>query len=268
MNHCILITTVKNRADHFLKTFPLSTSQYGISYEISLVDFYSNDGFYDHLKKQISFRKEAFSPFLKKINYIKLLKDLKFNPRKAKNLGSSYHKNKTGQPKNILAFNDADVLLGMTYLEFWSNKIRAKESFLATRTQETRASLPRRLATEINYGNLMAHSEDFFAINGFDENVGHYGGDDDDLYHRLKLYGLKEINPYSPLDARQFSILHGDDLRVSQLEDPRRVEKEKAFDKIFKNQDFLAKDSNFLNLPYSMKISTLETLYDKEISKS
>ena len=38
-----LITTVKNRLNHFLQTFPSAISQRGVEYELVYVNFHSND---------------------------------------------------------------------------------------------------------------------------------------------------------------------------------------------------------------------------------
>ena len=238
MKKSVIIVTIKNRLNHFLKTFPFMVAQYGRQYDLVLVDFHSNDRFQEHLLKEVNFRKDTFSPFLEKIRCVRLLKDFNFNPRKARNLGASYYKDEDA----VLVFSDADVFLGMTYVDYWSKKVQERKSFVATRIQDTKASFltsraygPSRLAPEINYGNFLVHASDYFTINGFDESVGHYGGDDDDIYHRLKLSGLREINPYDSSESRQYSIVHGDEERLSQLEEPQRVKALDAFDKIYDN---------------------------------
>ena len=156
----------------------------------------------------------------------------------------------------------------MTYVDFWSDKVKENKSFAATRTQDTRASAPSRLSPEINYGNFVVHSRDYFTVNGFDESIGHYGGDDDDIYHRLKLSGLREINPYDSNEARQYSILHGDEERLLELEKPQRIKQKEAFNEIYNNIDFFAKNSNFLELQYIKKISKILSIYEKNISNS
>jgi len=259
MKKSVIIVTIKNRLNHFLKTFPFMASQYGMPYDLVLVDFHSNDTLQEHLLKEVEFRKDTFSPFLGKIKCIKLLEDLKFNPRKARNLGASHYKDKDV----IFAFSDVDVFLGMTYLNFWANKVKENRSFIATRVQDTGASLPSRLSPEINYGNFLVHSRDFFAVNGFDENVGHYGGDDDDIYHRLKLLKLREVNPYDHFEARQYSIVHDDELRLSQMENTHRVNQARAFEKVYNNIEHFVKNSLFLDFNYTKNISKEKILYEK-----
>ena len=104
-------------------------SQYGVPYELVLVNFHSNDNFEESLRTECEFRKDAFSPHLQKITQVKLLEDLKFNPRKARNLGAAYCKSEDA----TFLFSDADVFLGMTYISFWRDKVKKGETFVVTR---------------------------------------------------------------------------------------------------------------------------------------
>ena len=253
-----LIVTVKNRLSHFLQTFPFMISQYGEKYELVIVNYYSNDNLEEELSKEIEKRQETLSPYLNKIIYIKLLEDLKFNLKKARNLAASYFDNE----ESIFAFSDADVFLGMTYLDYWSKKVNKNKTFVATRIQDTRASYPHRIKPEINAGNFLVNSKDFFKIQGHDENMSKYGGGDDDLFHRLKLTGLREINPYDEKESMQYSIIHGDELRLKDLEIPERVKKEETFEKIYANKAYCLKHNNFIRKGYSSNISTMEVLYE------
>ena len=254
-----LITIIKNRLNHFLKTFPFMVSQYGLEYELLIVDFYSTDGFQDYLLEEIKFRKDSFSPYLKKITCVRDTTDEKFSTKKAKNLGAIYC-----SKKDTLAFSDVDVFLGMDYLHHWIPKVKKGETFVATRRKDTRASLPERLKPEINYGNLFVHAEDYYKVEGFDESILHWGGADDDIFHRLKLLGLHEINPHDSVEAKQYSILHGDDLRLELLEDTERYDKESLFNKIFSNKDRIqSRESCYLNLQRALAFSKDTVLYEK-----
>jgi len=228
-----LIVTAKNRVGHFIQTFPSLITQYGSEYDLVFSDFHSTDNFLETLKNEAENRKEMFSPYLRQIRCIRLMKDMKFNPRKAKNLGVSG----SDADVNILAFSDIDTFIGIDYLSYWSRRIEEGKSFFATRQQESRAALPIRIKPEINYGNVIVYKSDFLGINGWDESVNHYGGDDDDFFHRLKLNELREINPISHLDAKQYSILHGDELRTAFMEKVERVNKEEAFNQIYDNKE-------------------------------
>jgi len=242
--HVSLIVTIKNRVQHFLQTFPSIITQYGISYSIIFVDFDSNDGFLETLKKEVEYRKIMFSPFLKDITCISKFKEPKFNPRSAKNLGVYCVRN-----EDILAFSDVDTFIGIDYICYWSNRIEAGKSFFVTRQQESMAALPKRLSMEINYGNIIVFKSDFMQVNGWDESVDYYGGDDDDLFHRLKLNGLREINPISNVDAKQYSILHGDELRTQYMNISNKVDKDIAFSTIYNNKDYKCKMFKHLTTP-------------------
>mgnify|MGYP003627180839 CR=1 FL=1 len=254
-----LIVTVKNRKDHFVKAFPFMVSQYGIDYDLVVVNFHSNDNFEEAFNHEVEYRRDTFSPNLKKINHIKLLEDLKFNARKARNLGAFYCKGED----SVLAFSDADVFVGVSYLSHWSNKVEKGNTFVTTRVQDTKASRARRIKKEINYGNFLAASEDFFNINGFYEDVKHRGGEDDEIYHRFKLLGMREINPHDSLEARQYSIMHEDEIRYSEFEISTIPELKVQFERIYNITDPYAENSNFLNAEFVEKISKREILYEK-----
>ena len=259
MVDCTLITTVKNRLNHFLQTFPSAISQYGIDYEILYVNFHSNDDFEKYLIDEVNFRKPMFSPYLKSIKQIKLLEDLKFSPRKSKNMSFHYVDNNS----QILAFSDADVFIASNYLYYWSNKVIEDKTFVTTRIQESMASSSRRLKNEINYGNFLVSKKDFFDVRGLDESVKSYGGDDDDVFHRLKLKGLREINPHDALEARNYSILHGDEERLENLEISTRVDTEQSFQNIYQNKDFVSPESKFLNKKYLNNIVLESKIYTR-----
>lgn len=250
-NECVnLIVTIKNRVQHFLQIFPSLITQYGVDYNIIFVDFGSDDNFFKVLKKEIEYRKIMFSPYLKDITCIRKIKGMKFNPRSAKNLGAYYAKD-YGQ---ILAFSDVDTFIGIDYICYWSNKIESGKSFFVTRQQESMAALPRRLNPEINYGNVIVFKSDFMKVNGWDESIRHYGGDDDDLFHRLKLKGLREINPISCLDAKQYSILHGDELRTKYMHSVDKVDQQVSFSKIYSNRDYKCLKCKHLLMPKAFKV--------------
>ena len=257
MNKVKLITIVKNRLDHFLKSFPFMVSQYGVEYDFVVVDYHSNDDLYQEVLDDLNFRKDTFSPFLNSIQYIHLTPDLKFNSKKARNLGASYFLD----DDCVLSFCDVDTFPGMSYLSYWSKKVVKGRSFVATRIQESMASSSSRLSHEVNYGNYFVHSQDYREVGGCDESMDKWGGGDDDVYHRLKLSGLREINPYDSLEARQYSIIHGDDLRLGFLENSARANPEETFKKIYSNLNPESPESNFLIVDDSR--SNLEILYEK-----
>ena len=106
-----MVITIKNRLDHFIKTFPFNVSQTGIDYNVLYVDYDSEDNFVDQLKDEIEYRKDMFSSNLKKIKLVRLKQKEKFDPRKAKNLGAAY----ACEYSSIIIMNDADTMLSMDY---------------------------------------------------------------------------------------------------------------------------------------------------------
>ena len=260
MTKCSLVITVKNRLNQFLQTFPSAISQYGVDYELIYVNFHSNDKFEDHLRSEVAFREPMFSPNLKCIKQVKLLEDLKFSPRKSKNMSVLY----TNPNSKVLAFSDADVFISSNYLHYWSKKVILNKSFVATRVQDTMASIPRRIKKEVNYGNFLVSKKDFIDVRGLDESIKHYGGDDDDIYHRLKLKGLREINPYDAVEARNYSILHGDDLRLDNFEVPERGDTKSSFERIYYNKSYVSPESKFMDPSYLKGRVAEEIIFKKE----
>ena len=243
-----LIVGNKNRTNHFVQTFPSMITIYGVQYELVIVDFHSEDDLNEDLMYGMNeaFR-EIMSPYLSKVRYIRLDENLKYNARKAKNLGAKYAEG------NILAFTDADVILGMNYFEHVKN-VDPRKSFVATRIQDTRANYPKRISPEINYGNCLVSKIDFERIGGWDESIPYYGGDDDDFYHRLKLSGLKEVNPKDSVDAKQYSILHGDEHRLTHLEDTARRSANSEFEKIYSNKMYENVNNDFYYKDIKVKV--------------
>ena len=260
MVKCSLIITVKDRLNHFLQTFPSAISQYGIDYELIYVNFHSNDNFEERFRGEVGFREPMFSPYLKKIKQVKLLEDLSFSPRKSKNMSVPY----TDANSQFLAFSDVDVFISSNYLHYWVDKVIPNQTFSATRIQETKASAPSRLKPEINYGNFVVSKVDYVEVRGLDETVKHYGGDDDDIYHRLKIRGLREINPHTAVEARNYSIIHGDDLRLSGLEVSKRANSAQAFEKIYSNINYESPQSDFLDAYFLKDKVEHETIFEKE----
>lgn len=238
-----IVTTIKNRKEHFQKTFvSLVTQETHLPYEIIIVDFASNDGFDTICADHIRSIQPLFSDSLVKIKRIYLDFDASFNSGKAKNLAYRFLDEKS----DLMSFTDIDVFLSMNYHQFWLDKIDDK-SFFSSRIQETTEHNSRRINPKINYGNMLVSKQSFGLVGGFDENNPTWGGDDDDITHRLKLSGLRELNPYNKFDAHHTSILHGDDLRLNNLENNHKSQEHAAekFKKIRENQVIF--NSSFLN---------------------
>ena len=255
-----IIVTIKNRREHFVKVFPsLVTQQQPQSYQLLLVDYGSQDDLENSLKNMIQDYNSLFSDSLRLISRVCVEKDLPFNSGKAKNLGCNFSEGK------ILSFSDADVFLGMDYHRHWIQTLSLSHNcFFSSRVQETTKQQSRRLSSKTNYGNMIVEKSVFLKIGGFDENNPTWGGDDDDIIHRLKLDNYREINPHNIYESHHTSILHDDDVRTKFLESTEKnkeLAKDK-FEKIYSNNE--AKNINFLSFYNANKdIVKVENLYER-----
>lgn len=260
-----IVVTVKNRRDHFIKTLPFNVSQVGVDYRLLYVDYDSEDDFVEKLYSEIDYRKDMFSPYLKQIRLVKLNKKEKYDIRRAKNLGAAY-----ALPySNIIAINDADTIFGMDYIKKWSKLTKPGMSFVTNRIQESKGTYPSRMNPIVNYGNIVVSSDDFKKVGGYDETSIGWGGDDDDIFHRLKLSGLREINPYTAEDASQYSIMHSDDLRFKDTFFPDMLKPDmhgvqNTQNRVYENTDRLrSKKSNYLKSEFIKNISSEEVVYEQ-----
>lgn len=251
--NCSLIVGIKNRLCHIKQTFPSMITQYtDFHYELVIVNWYSSDGLIDFLKDSVITYRDIMSDNLRCIKLISINDDLSYNPRRVKNLGAdeSMYDN--------YCFTDADVYLGMNYLRCLSKYVQPFKSFVATRSQDSYGMMPQRIKPRINYGNCIVHCSDFSMINGWDESINFYGGDDDDFYHRLKISGVREINPSDEYDCHHYSILHGDELRLVEFEDIERRKPSERMEEIYNNKEYV----NIHRTKY--KNYKFELIYDKQ----
>jgi hypothetical protein len=208
-----LIVTVKNRLDHWRYSMPTLVSQMGVPYELVLVDYYSEDCFERELNQYIIDECKKFSTFLDAIRVIRLTENAKFSSCKAKNLGAR----ETSLRSQLLVFSDIDTLLREDYIAYWISAVQKNKTACFA---SNRAGWDRRIATEVNYGNTVISKKLYWHVQGHNENIKGYGGDDDEFYNRLENAGAVECNPVSASEARQYSILHGDEERMKYLEEP------------------------------------------------
>ncbi len=203
-----LIVTIKNRISHWNLSMPFLVSQMGVPYELLFVDYFSEDGFSDRLMNYIEKGKESFSSDLKSIRSIRIKENRKFSSCRAKNLGARNARHP------ILAFTDIDTFLREDYLAFHVSELLKSTTTFCT----NRAELDCRFSTEINYGNLVLYQNLYHRVEGHNETIIGYGGDDDELFHRLNLTGAKCVSPRNSFETRQYSLLHGDEARMENLE--------------------------------------------------
>ena len=260
-----IAVTVKNRLEHFLKTFPFNISQVGCKYRLLYIDFDSEDDFKNVLLETVKNFTDIFSKDLIQIKLVELKTKEKYDITRAKNLAAVY----ASKESDIIIINDADTILGMDYVKKWSSLTVPNKTFVTNRIQENRAQYPKRISPEVNYGNVIVSSKDFFDVSGYDEFYTGWGGDDDDFFHRLKLKGLREINPYSLDDSSQYSIMHSDELRFKDIVNPELNKKttdgvKATHDRVYSNKSRLtSKLSNCILEDYYKKITEESILYEK-----
>jgi predicted glycosyltransferase involved in capsule biosynthesis len=260
-----IVVTVKNRLEHSLKTFPFNVSQIGTDYNLLYVDYDSEDGFSESLRKIIKSHQDIFSINLRKITLVRLNRNEKYDIRRAKNLGALF----ACEESSIILINDADTMLGMDYLTKWCNLTKKGKTFATNRYQDTRGTFPARVSPEINYGNIVVCTQDFIDVSGYDETSTGWGGDDDDLFHRLKLKGLREINPNNALDARQYSIMHSDEFRFKDTLHPDMIKPDTEGVKetqrnVYKNKERIKSlKSNYFSMEYVENFTSKEVLYER-----
>jgi hypothetical protein len=75
---------------------------------------------------------------------------------------------------------------------------------------------------------------------------------------------MQEVNPHDAAEAKQFSIIHGDELRYDFLEDSEKYDSSELFAKIYSNQERISStNSQHLGLNYSSTISKKSICYER-----
>lgn len=129
-----------------------------------------------------------------------------FSVAKARNLGAAIAKTEA------LLFVDADVLIPGNFLSILSPEYRP-DRFIRFLGQGPSAQ-------QGTWGLCVVPREAFVTVGGYDECFRGWGGEDDDLYYRLKNMGLKEaVFSASILET----IPHPDHLRTAHYEQKDKV---------------------------------------------
>ncbi len=174
------ITTCKNRLPHLKQTLPLMLRQ--PKSEVIVVDYGCEQGTAAWVKEH--------HPAAK---LVQVNDDPVFCAARARNMGA-----KNGSHE-VLCFVDADVLLNFE-LSTWLELNRDPNGFYV---------YPEQKASELA-GFLIVAREHFFKVDGYDEAIRGWGGEDRDLCERLARTGLStHLVPQGSLSP----ILHGDELR-------------------------------------------------------
>ena len=174
------VTTCKGRLSHLQQTLPCIVGQPGIACVV--VDYGCPDGAADWV---ISNHPE--------VGVVRVADDSSFNASRARNLGAA------AMDTPWLAFFDADVFCSPQFASIVVPQLRRGYYY---RPEPV---------TPQTWGSIICHRADFAAIGGYDEAFMGWGGEDDDLYARLAMSGLRQATFPAALISE---IAHDDALRV------------------------------------------------------
>jgi glycosyltransferase involved in cell wall biosynthesis len=160
-----IITTCKSRLEH-LKT-SIESWKYFNPAEIIVVDVSCPD----KTSKWLS----EFHPDVRSIN----IESQSFNLAHARNVGA-----KNAQ-FDYLFFVDADIILGQGLNEWFAKHVDSQHYY--SRVQDT----PFEGIHE--QGTFLCHKLYFNKVMGYDETFNGYGGEDHDMYYKLKRIGISKV---------------------------------------------------------------------------
>jgi glycosyltransferase involved in cell wall biosynthesis len=179
-----IITTCKGRLHHLKQSLPLMLAQQPD--ELIVVDYSCPDG-------TGTWVEGAFP----QVKLVRVPDQSSFNASRARNHGAA------AAAGDWLFFVDADVLLRPEALEQVRPALKAGRFFTPWLKDVNEEVVQA-------YGTFFCPAADFAAIDGYDEVLEGWGGEDSDLYMRLKIRKLREM--YYKTDILTV-IDHGDDER-------------------------------------------------------
>ncbi len=178
------IVTCKGRLEHLKQSLPHMAAQPNC--ECIVVDYDCPEGTAAWVSKNHP-----------QVRVVKVEQAPRFHLARARNLGAR------AATSEWLAFLDADVLIEPGFATDLAGALRRGNYF---------RPLP---LTRETWGSFVCHRGDFFALDGFDETLEGYGGEDSDLYFRLDHFGRS----CAFFDAKLLrSIPHDNQLRSAHFE--------------------------------------------------
>lgn len=178
------VVTCKGRLEHLKQSLPRMVAQPNC--ECIVVDYDCPDGAAEWVSKNHP-----------QVRVVKVEQAPRFHVARARNLGAKAATNEW------LAFLDADVLIEPRFVVDLAGALHHGRYF---------RPLP---LTRETWGSFICHRGDFFALEGFDETLENYGGEDSDLYFRLDHFGRS----CAFFDAKLLhSIPHDNELRSAHFE--------------------------------------------------
>ncbi len=178
-----IVTTCKGRLHHLVKSLPTFLKQ--AATEVIVVDYDCPDNTASYLAVHFP-----------TVHTVKATEAADFNVCRARNFGARAARGE------LLAFVDADVLLSGHFATYAVQHVRPGYFGCFGKTESTFNAM----------GTCVIPRSAFDLVNGYDEALSDYGCDDEDIYYRLKLSGLKAITLEPSLIDRV--LKHGDARRT------------------------------------------------------
>ena len=188
MKDIAFITTCKSRLHHLQQTLPLLLAE--SSEEIIVVDYGCPQGTGDWVSNNYP-----------TVSVIRVDDDPGFCLPRARNLGAQK------SSASWLCFIDADVKVTPGWIRWMEDNLETGRFYRAGKIDGVRI-----LDT---WGTVLCSRKGFFGIGGYDEAFRGWGGEDDDLYERLKIAGYSE----SEYPARFVDAIKHDDLERTLFHD-------------------------------------------------
>lgn len=177
-----MITTCKGRLAHLQRTLPLMAAQGG-DCEVIVVDYGCPDGTAAWVANHFP-----------EVKLVEVRGETAFHVARARNLGAR------AAQAPWLMFVDADVLLPPGFAAYM-------RPLLAPGCYYRPAPL-----TPDTWGSLLVSRDAFLAVGGYDEVLRDWGGEDDDLYHRLDAFA--KCAPNSFPGSMVTALTHDDTART------------------------------------------------------
>lgn len=177
-----IITTCKGRLAHLRQSLPLMVGQRG-GCEVIVVDYDCPEGTASWVRSNHA-----------QTRVVEVAEAPTFNPSKARNRGAALARG------DWLVFVDADILLSPGFIERFVGRLSPGHFYR-----------PRPAVPDM-HGMFICSRSNFLEVGGYDEAIQGWGGEDPDIYHRLREFFARRC-VWFPGDWLGF-IEHSDDERV------------------------------------------------------
>lgn len=184
-NRVSIVTVCKGRLHHIQQTLPLMVAQ--SADEVIVVDYDCPQGVGDWVEENFN-----------SVKVIRVHDDQGFCVARGRNAGAQ------NSSSPWICFVDADIKMASGFVE-WMRQNTFSSFFYRCGPTNGKRDFE-------TYGTFVCHRRAFESVKGYDELFRGWGGEDDDLYDRLKLFNVGEA--YYPSDFVS-AIPHDDLERVT-----------------------------------------------------